>query len=522
MTAILTLSDSPVSTVSVTDAPIDKLILPPPRDALFGWWIADRVTGLAQNAPLATLPDASGNGRDFVASGANRPAFQLDVVDGRSAIYFDGLTSFMTLGGSPNLKAGCTVLIVWKPVDAVATSQALISKQTNDLAFLNINTATPSLSGLSLAKSGAVYLANQASPGASAWQIAAFTYDGGAHASIYRNGYLLASTSSFAGSLNNNATLVLGRDSVGSAANGLKGWVAEMLIYSKVQSADELAQSHGWLNGGYAGHYKHIFAGFSSAAVPLESLTAAASVDGIAWDDLGASYAELVNAPSVRFANGYYWLMHSTAINASPDLTVIHIRKTRDFITFTAVASLDMGPSIPSLAAVWGPELFTDSDGTVYILFAGGIGGHTNFNQYAIAATDDTLATWGAPVQITVSGSPNWIDPFPVKVGSTYYLFGKNVTGKFIELAVGPALLGPYTVVRSGDWAGWGLDVEGECLTQIDGGWRIYMDKYQNGNTGMYYSESEDLLEPWSPKALTTPSTFRHGTVIRKLAESMF
>jgi hypothetical protein len=111
--------------------------------------------------------------------------------------------------------------------------------------------------------------------------------------------------------------------------------------------------------------------------------------------------------------------------------------------------------------------------------------------------------------------SPNYIDTFIVKVGSTYHNFSKNETTKYIEHGTATSLTGPFTISGKADWAGWGANLEGPALFQLPGGgWRILMDGYGNGH--YYYSDSADLLK-WSAKKDLPgglSGTVRHGTVL--------
>ncbi len=104
-----------------------------------------------------------------------------------------------------------------------------------------------------------------------------------------------------------------------------------------------------------------------------------------------------------------------------------------------------------------------------------------------------------------------------MRIGSTYHAFTKNETAKYIEYATASSLAGPYTISKTGDWAGWGSYREGPALVQLDnGGWRIFFDGYGDGT--YYYSDSYDTFATWSaPKGLPVVSgTARHFTVVKE------
>ena len=97
----------------------------------------------------------------------------------------------------------------------------------------------------------------------------------------------------------------------------------------------------------------------------------------------------------------------------------------------------------------------------------------------------------------------------------------KNETTKTLERAWAASLTGPWTIDRTGDWAGWGDWIEGPALTPIKGadgkdGWRIYFDDYRDKT--YWYSDSFDGLNTWTKKQQVggVSGAVRHFTVIRE------
>jgi len=127
----------------------------------------------------------------------------------------------------------------------------------------------------------------------------------------------------------------------------------------------------------------------------------------------------------------------------------------------------------------------------------------TRYQQNITAAKDTTLTRFGPLIAVQWAAYPNRpLDGLITKKGATYYLWFKNDSTKFIEYATAASLYGPYTIVQSGDWAGWGAtNKEGPALAQMpDGRWRMYMDEYNA--LGMYYSDCvSDSWDVW-----TTPT----------------
>lgn len=244
------------------------------------------------------------------------------------------------------------------------------------------------------------------------------------------------------------------------------------------------------------------------------------SADGLTWTQLDCPYispaGSFVRDPSILKRDGSYWLAHTNVVNAATACTGFTVAKS-DLTSWEAVTVVDM-TAIVGVNRVWAPEWFVDpSDDSVHVFVACSTDSGSHFTIYETHPTNTEMTAWSDPVAITGVGLPTvMIDPFVVKREETYHLWykGDNATN-LISYASSSSLLSDYTVSQSGDWAGWGNNLEGHALLSLGGSsWRIYFDKYAGASQGMYYSESTDNWATWSAKALTTPSTLRHGTVI--------
>ncbi|GAB2573015.1 hypothetical protein GCM10027168_02420 [Streptomyces capparidis] len=224
----------------------------------------------------------------------------------------------------------------------------------------------------------------------------------------------------------------------------------------------------------------------------------------------------MIRDPSVfRHTDGYYYLTYTTRTWSALSTTIGFARST-DRVNWTFLREHTV--PISGLARTWAPEWFVDTDGSVNIIVSASTtaGGEYTFRPYKLTATNASLSSWSAPVLL--SGiSPNYIDTFIVKIGSTYHAFTKNETTKYIEYATATSLTGPYTFRRTGNWAGFGSYVEGPALVPLDnGGWRIYYDAYSAGK--YWYSDSYDGFATWSaPTELPGLTGFvRHLTVLKE------
>ncbi|MCW2317143.1 hypothetical protein M2322_002697 [Rhodoblastus acidophilus] len=182
-----------------------------------------------------------------------------------------------------------------------------------------------------------------------------------------------------------------------------------------------------------------------------------------------------------------------------------------------------------SVTGTGAPEAFWDSDGTFHVFVAVGFGADSAHN-YQIYETHPTTAhnysSWSAPVALSgnwaanVTNSSNImvIDPFMVKIGSTYYLWYADGSaaqaGGYMTYATSSNVMGPYTrATAAGDWAGWGANNDGETLVQVDTNkWSIC---FEDLNDDYWCSTSTSGFTGWSPKAKpSSPIKLRHGTIV--------
>ena len=239
----------------------------------------------------------------------------------------------------------------------------------------------------------------------------------------------------------------------------------------------------------------------------------------------------VVRDPSIVKIGGTYWLAHTNTSFTST--TTFDIARSDDGVNFTYVTSVDCsavtGNTVNSFA--WAPEWFIDTDGSVHVLISASSAVTPNFSIYEVHPMDAAFDVWSTPVMLTALGGgsvqANIIDPFMVKIGSTYNLWFKD-SNQFIQYASSQSLLSGYTVLTTGNWAGFAYPdpndanktrKEGECLYQLpDGRWVILLD--QDG-VHMFYSIGD---VNWTPSSWSTPALLppirngqfipQHGTVI--------
>ncbi|MCX4741708.1 glycoside hydrolase family 43 protein [Streptomyces antibioticus] len=220
------------------------------------------------------------------------------------------------------------------------------------------------------------------------------------------------------------------------------------------------------------------------------------------------------DASVLKHTDGSYYATYTT--HTWQDVsTTIGFARSADRVNWTFL--YDHPVPIAGLSRAWAPEWFVDADGSVYVIVScSTTADEWIFTPYLLRATNPALTAWSSPIALSGLGA-NHIDTFLVRTGSTYHAFTKNETTKYIEYATASSLTGPYTIARTGDWAGWGSYREGPALAQLDNGaWRLFFDGYGDGS--YYYSDSYDTFATWSaPRALPGISgTARHFSVVKE------
>lgn len=220
----------------------------------------------------------------------------------------------------------------------------------------------------------------------------------------------------------------------------------------------------------------------------------------------------LIRDPSVfKHTDGFYYLVYTTGWDGN----TIGFARSPNRVDWTFL--YDYTIPLDKIQHTWAPEWFVDSDGTVDVIVSLSTGG--DFTPHLLTPIDSTLTTWRPPVALSGLG-PNYIDTFLVQIGSEYHAFTKNEKTKFVEHAVASSPAGPYELIATGDWAGWGTLREGESLVQLDdGSWRIFLDAYSDNK--YLYSDSRDGFRTWTPpqQLPSISGTVRHFTVLKETVD---
>lgn len=264
----------------------------------------------------------------------------------------------------------------------------------------------------------------------------------------------------------------------------------------------------------------------------------AKSDDGASWtlDGSGGSWSNPtnnVNAPSGIYHKGQ-WLVHVAAANdQNINLNTLYIGTMNpSTLAVTNIATLDWTSKIPGIQVSFAGSFFIDDDGSLHLFVPCTTSVYTSLNSgwqtYETHPTSADYSTWSDPVSVNVSQDQMY-DSTVFKIGSTYYMWLTKLNGsapanfqQLVQLASSPSLLGPYTLIKTGDWAGWLAGIgphEGPIvypLTNTPGYyWRIIIERLSNHQ--MYYADCNNYnfsqgtwtaLQPWTEDQL-----YRHAEV---------
>ena len=250
----------------------------------------------------------------------------------------------------------------------------------------------------------------------------------------------------------------------------------------------------------------YIFATFKGDAAADEKLWIYTSSNGTSFNLLsntgfGGPTGVLRDPSIMKHSDGKYYVAY-TVQSWTTSSTYFAIASSTNLINWTNIATVNSG--IANTQFTWAPEWYIEG-GTVRLIVSINQTTCSNcFKPYIFTATNSALTSWSGPVDMGIP--TNHIDSFVVKSGSTYHLFAKDETGKWIQHATSSSLTGGWSSFTN-LWQYY----EAPAVVQMDNGtWRIYIDKYTAG--GIWTATSSDL-NTWSSLSLAGP--YRHGTVLK-------
>ena len=245
-------------------------------------------------------------------------------------------------------------------------------------------------------------------------------------------------------------------------------------------------------------------------------MSAYRSHGGVLFTQVGTYFDAALSDPySIHIGNNW-WLVYSESYNHLYPTRTMGIAKSTDG-GISYVKQPDLAPvetigcyevGTPKFVINQDGSAFTDAQGyhLFFECFADQSFNHISF--YEIHSTD--LVSWSAPANpVAGTNLPSSMqNPFCISMNGSFYLWYKSEALSTIEYSSAKNLLGPYTVVKNGDWAGWGSTWDSESLVMTGPNtWVIYL------TNPMSYSQSTDNWATWSAPQRVYPDGLRNGNV---------
>jgi hypothetical protein len=250
------------------------------------------------------------------------------------------------------------------------------------------------------------------------------------------------------------------------------------------------------------------------------------SPDALTFTQVSQSYSDTggsaLRDPTIIYYYGKYWCAYTEDGGFYYGSAYFGLASSPDGITWTKVGDITCFTGSPpsNISYEWAPSWFIDpADGSLHlILNINDISGVGFFQPYEAHPTNSAMTTWSSAVAITgstfVSDAKSMIDAFMDFKNGTYYLWYKNDTDKYIELASSASPFSGYTKIKTGNWAGWGHgNISGSnngyeapaSLNLPNGNTRVLIDS--SVSQGMYYSDSVDYVTWPALQLVTTLNT---------------
>lgn len=248
----------------------------------------------------------------------------------------------------------------------------------------------------------------------------------------------------------------------------------------------------------------------------------------ISYDCLTSPGPNGVRDPSITLYNGTYYLIHTNTCTSPYSGWIISWSQSSNGLVWSNHTQLDLTQmGIPAATTSWAPEWFIDPNASglssVHAFLTVSTTGSSPgaFQVYEIHPTASDFSTWSNAELVTVTGVSSLIDVFPIYKSGTYYLWYKLQDGSCnIQYASSSTLLGTYTNVKTGNWAGFTNQgcVEGPALIQTSTGYRLFLDLDFNSLSEGQINYSDSTGSSWASwtaiTPISTPSQAKHGTAI--------
>ena len=221
--------------------------------------------------------------------------------------------------------------------------------------------------------------------------------------------------------------------------------------------------------------------------------------------------------PNILAVAGDYYMSYTTQ---STSLGLAY-SSSLNYGSWQSVSAPGWGTSL-GFSRIWNGAWFCDpmsgACGTTTATYYQYFGGYNATSPITVtpyvATFDPSTKSWGTPQPVSISPARSYaIIVAEWMVGSEYYALVQDDadntnpgTGNaFIEIADATSPTGPFTIVGSGNWAGWGSTIEsGTEFTAPDGNTAVMFNDWSGGE--LYYSECNTPSAPATPGCWTAPA----------------
>lgn len=224
------------------------------------------------------------------------------------------------------------------------------------------------------------------------------------------------------------------------------------------------------------------------------------------------------------------WWMPYTADPTSDNGALSNKWGLAVFTNLWSGADVALITTFTNSARSWIDQGFYDTNGMLHVILQCGRGDSNTLWMYEQHPNDTTYTNWSTPALITGSYTNNFgYDFFLVNKdmadGTNYYILWKPGGGaNSWSMGTSTSLLGPYSTIHTGDWAGWiagvtNVAAEAPVLNRLPrGNWRLHFKTGTGGANSTYWysdSASSDITgTSWStPRYVFTTTNLAHGVM---------
>lgn len=201
------------------------------------WLAADRITGLADGAAVASWADSSGNTRtQSQGTGANQPLYKTNILNGRPVVRFDGTNDSLS-GAMADMAAHTMIAVVKQASGHAAAHQGLFRLTDGAASASKVNLfARRNAAGNFFAhwNTTDAWKESDLSLTYDTFYVLTWKYTEASSVSLYANGATRLNAASVASAIAAYSLLIIG--STTSGAEFFTGDIAELYLYGSALS----------------------------------------------------------------------------------------------------------------------------------------------------------------------------------------------------------------------------------------------------------------------------------------------